>query len=151
PLLTERYLNQRETVLRLHNLSPVFAIAPDAAAPLVEALSSNNNTVLFQAAWILRDLGPSAVPALCAALTHSEPAVRVRAADVLRDLKGHARTAESALRAAMHDPDLDVALASAHALWAIAGEKKAVLPVVRAALAAPEPARRVKALEILRE
>jgi HEAT repeat protein len=82
-------------------------------------------------------IGGAVVPELSKQL-ESESAERRRlAARVLGRLGKEAKDAAPALRAALKDPDPSVAVESARALFAISGETEAVVPVLRASLAAP--------------
>ncbi len=92
-----------------------------AAQPLCEALRSSHERVRRNAAYGFAPLGAAAVPALRDLAGDGDPAVRARAVDALGDVGPPARAGETALTAALADPEQVVREQAADALGLVCG------------------------------
>ena len=97
----------------------------DVVPPLVAALNSSDETVLYSALGALGELGPAAeqaVPALLQALNHKDPMVAESAAEALGKI---GQAALPALLEALNGPDTAVRAQAAKALEGIGGAGQA--------------------------
>jgi HEAT repeat protein len=129
---------------------------------LLRSESAERRKSAALALWRIAGTARQAVPVLVKALQGKQPSpsasgktaevypwVRAQAAEALGLIGAEAREAIPALREALHDPDRDLRIAAAAALWRVEGDPATVPPVLLAALRGQDALVPQRALETL--
>jgi HEAT repeat protein len=135
PALAKALNDQDATVRREAFLALVFRIGEPAApmvGPILDAIRKEPGGVAY-GLYELGRLGPAAIPALVEAL--KDPRCRRYVIIGLGQIGPKAQKALPEIRAALTDEDKLTRVFAAKAFWLIAGDPKAIMGVLRTALA----------------
>jgi HEAT repeat protein len=150
-----RALAGRNKIIRLHAAEVLRDLGRDAAPAtiaLLTLLRDRDPNIRVVAAHTLGNVaGGSALNGLAAALSDKSPLARAAVAFALGSMGQSAAAAATHVRQRLADPDTNVRVASARALWQITGDAAASVPVLIATLNRPNAWDSALALGAMRE
>lgn len=114
------------------SLTVVHGEEPKSSSRLIEELASQDHTIRKNARKELANRGATVVGDLAMALKSADASTRVEVADILRKIGPEALPAQGALLVALSDPDENVSVAAAHALWYIGPTQEATTKLIEA-------------------
>ena len=154
PALAQALVSRQKTI-RLHAAEVLRDLGRDAAPAipaLLTLLHDRDPGIRVVAAYTLGNVGGEpALNALTAALSDTSPLARAAAAFAIGSMGRGAEASAPNVRQRLADPDTNVRVASARALWQITGDATASVPVLIATLNRPNAWDSALALGAMRE
>jgi len=148
-------LTSRNKIIRLHAAEILRDLGRDAAPAtpaLLTLLRDRDPNIRVVAAHALGNVGgEAALDGLIAALSDKSPLARAAVAFALGAMGPGAAASAPQVRQRLADPDTNVRVASARALWQITGDAAAAVPVLIATLNRPNAWDSALALGAMRE